>query len=60
MPNAVKAGHGAMPLLMVEAVEPGVPGACDGMDIGKPFEPAADLLRANLAAGGGSGTADPA
>ncbi|SNT76156.1 DsrE family protein [Paracoccus seriniphilus] len=50
--NAVKAGHSAMLLLMVEAVELGVPGACEGMDIGKPFEPVADLLREYLAAGG--------
>lgn len=50
--NAVKAGHSTMLLLMVEAVELGVPGACEGMDIGKPFEPMADLLKAYLEAGG--------
>ncbi|WP_417807449.1 DsrE family protein [Thioclava sp.] len=50
--NAVKAGHSAMVLLMVEAVELGVPGATEGMDIGKPFEPVDDLLKAYLAGGG--------
>ncbi|KEO55215.1 DsrE family protein [Thioclava indica] len=50
--NAVKAGHSALVLLMVEAVELGVPGATEGMDIGKPFEPVDDLLKAYLAGGG--------
>lgn len=50
--NAVKAGHGAMVLLMVEAVELGVPGAVDGLDVGKPFEPVAELVKAYLAGGG--------
>ena len=50
--NAVKAGHSAMVLLMVEAVELGVPGAVDGLDVGKPFEPVAELVKAYLAGGG--------
>lgn len=50
--NALKKGHTAIILLMVEAVELGKPGAFDGIDIGKPFSPAADLLRDYLAAGG--------
>lgn len=50
--NALKAGHSAIVLLMVEGVELGKPGALAGIDIGKPFEPAADLLEAYLAAGG--------
>jgi len=50
--NAVKAGHSAMLLLMVKAVELGLPDACIGMDIDKPFEPVADLLKAYLEGGG--------
>lgn len=50
--NAVKAGHSAMLMLMVEAVELGKPGACEGMDIGKPFQPVADLLKEYLELGG--------
>lgn len=50
--NAVKAGHSAMVLLMVEAVELGLPEAMDGLDVGKPFEPVGDLLKAYLAGGG--------
>ena len=37
---------------MVEAVEPGQPGAAAGMDIGKPFEPVADPLQEYIAKGG--------
>jgi len=50
--NALKKGHSAMVLLMVEAVELGKPGALDPIDIGKPFSPAAELLEQFLAAGG--------
>lgn len=50
--NARIKGHTACLILMAEGVVLGVPGAADGMDIGQPFEPAADLLRKYLAAGG--------
>lgn len=50
--NALKKGHSALVLLMVEAVELGKPGALDGIDIGKPFSPAAEVLKDYLAAGG--------
>ena len=39
-------------ILMVEAVELGKPGATEGMAIGKPFEPVADLLAKYLEKGG--------
>jgi len=50
--NALKKGHSAMVLLMVEAVELGKPGALDPIDIGQPFSPAAEVLEQFLAAGG--------
>lgn len=50
--NARLKGHTACLILMAEGVVLGVPGAADGMDIGQPFEPAADLLRKYLDAGG--------
>ena len=50
--NASLKGHGACLILMAEGVTLGVPGATDGMDIGKPFEPAAALLGNYLAQGG--------
>lgn len=50
--NAVLKGHTATVILMVEAVELGKPGATAGMDIGKPFEPVADLLQKYLDNGG--------
>lgn len=50
--NARLKGHSACLLLMAEGVALGVPGAADGMDIGKPFEPAAALLHDYLAQGG--------
>nr|WP_319251350.1 DsrE family protein [uncultured Celeribacter sp.] len=50
--NALKMGHSAIVLLMVEGVELGKPGATADMDIGKPFEPVADLLAAYREAGG--------
>ena len=50
--NARLKGHTACLILMAEGVALGVPGAADGIDIGQPFEPAADLLRKYLAEGG--------
>jgi len=50
--NALMKGHSATIILMVEAVELGMPGATEGMDIGKPFEPVADLLAKYLDKGG--------
>ena len=50
--NARLKGHGATLILMAEAVELGKPGAAGGMDIGKPFEPVADLLQRYLDNGG--------
>ena len=50
--NARLKGHTACLILMAEGVSMGVPGAADNMDIGQPFEPAADLLRQYLDAGG--------
>ncbi|MBE1236842.1 DsrE family protein [Phaeovibrio sulfidiphilus] len=50
--NALKKGHSTMMLLMLQAVELGVPGATDGMDIGAPFAPVSDLLKEYRALGG--------
>lgn len=50
--NAAGKGHSAIILLMAEAVSLGQPGACEGIDIGAPFKPLADLL-AEFRAGGG-------
>lgn len=50
--NALAKGHSALILLMVEAVEFGVPGAMDGIDIGAPFKPLAELLQAFRDGGG--------
>lgn len=50
--NALNKGHSAIVLLMVEAVELGKPGMLDAIDIGKPFQPAGELLEQFLAAGG--------
>lgn len=50
--NARIKGHSSCLILMAEGVELGVPGAADGMDIGQPFEPAADLLQKYLDQGG--------
>lgn len=50
--NALRKGHDTMVLLMVEAVELGQSGALEGIDIGQPFEPAADLLTQYIAGGG--------
>ena len=45
-------GHSACLILMADAVALGVPGAADGIDIGQPFQPAAQLLNEYLAEGG--------
>ncbi|ATG46637.1 DsrE family protein [Celeribacter ethanolicus] len=50
--NAQKMGHSSIVLLMVEGVELGKPGSTEGMDIGKPFEPVANLVKEYRAAGG--------
>lgn len=50
--NARQKGHGACLILMADGVTLGLPGATEGMDIGQPFEPVAELLRKYLAAGG--------
>lgn len=50
--NALLKGHTATIILMVEAVELGKPGAANGIDIGKPFEPVASLLDKFLEKGG--------
>ena len=50
--NAALKGHSATVILMVEAVELGVPGASQGMDVGKPFEPVEQLLHKYLELGG--------
>lgn len=50
--NARLKGHSACLILMAEAVHLGLPGAADDIDIGQPFEPAADLLRKYLEQGG--------
>ncbi|KGJ05196.1 Predicted peroxiredoxin [Paracoccus halophilus] len=50
--NALQKGHGAMVLLMVDAVELGQPDATAGMDVGQPFEPVPDLLTKFLEGGG--------
>lgn len=50
--NALRKGHSATLILMVDAVALGKPDAADGMDIGKPFEPVADLLKAYTDLGG--------
>lgn len=50
--NARLKGHTACLILMAEGVTLGLPGATDGMDIGHPFEPAAELLRKYMDEGG--------
>lgn len=50
--NALKKGHGALVLLMVEAVELGLPEATAGMDVGAPFQPVPALLEEFLSLGG--------
>ena len=50
--NAALKGYSATVILMVEAVELGIPGATQGMDVGKPFEPVPQLLAKYLEHGG--------
>lgn len=50
--NAVLKAHSSMVILMVEAVELGIPGATQGMDIGQPFEPVSQLLESYINQGG--------
>lgn len=50
--NAQLKGHTACLILMAEGVALGLPGAADNINIGQPFEPAIDLLRQYLDAGG--------
>lgn len=50
--NAVQQGHSATLILMAEGVTLALPHAADDIDIGMPFEPAADLLAQYLDKGG--------
>ena len=50
--QALKKGYSATLILMVNAVELGRPGATEGLDIGKPFEPVPALLDSFVALGG--------
>ena len=50
--NARLKEHSACLILMADAVALGIPGAADPMDIGKPFEPAGQLLNQYLEKGG--------
>ncbi len=50
--EALKQGHSATIILMVDAVHLARPGALDGVDIGAPFMPAKELQEAFLAEGG--------
>ncbi|KKW67998.1 sulfur reduction protein DsrE [Lampropedia cohaerens] len=50
--NALKKGHSATIILMVEAVELGKPDATKGLDIGAPFDPVSALLGKFLEMGG--------
>ncbi len=50
--NALKQGHSATMILMVEAVELGKPGATKGIDIGAPFAEVSGQLEEFLSLGG--------
>ena len=50
--NALKQGHSATIILMVEAVERGKPGATKGIDIGAPFAEVGGQLEEYLSLGG--------
>lgn len=50
--NALKQGHSATIILMVEAVELGKPGATKGIDIGAPFAEVSGQLEEFLHLGG--------
>ncbi|MGP4715720.1 DsrE family protein [Psychrobacter sp. T6-6] len=49
---ALKKGHSATVILMVDAVHLAKPNALDGVDIGDPFEPADELLETFIEKGG--------
>ena len=49
---ALKKGHSAVLILMVDAVHLAVPNALDSIDIGAPFQPAGKLLEAFIKEGG--------
>ena len=49
---ALKKGHSASVILMVEAVHLALPNALEHIDIGAPFEPAGKLLEAFIEKGG--------
>ncbi len=49
---ALKKGHSATVILMVDAVHLAKPNALDGVDIGDPFEPAGELLKTFIEKGG--------
>ncbi|WP_352339378.1 DsrE family protein [Psychrobacter sp. 16-MNA-CIBAN-0192] len=49
---ALKKGHSASVILMVDAVHLALPSAIDHIDIGAPFEPAGELLEAFIEKGG--------
>ena len=49
---ALKKGHSAALILMVDAVHLAVPNALDSIDIGAPFEPAGKLLESFVQDGG--------
>ncbi|MGP9517977.1 DsrE family protein [Psychrobacter sp. AOP7-C1-14] len=49
---ALKKGHSATVILMVDAVHLAKPSALDNVDIGDPFEPAGELLEAFIEKGG--------
>ncbi len=49
---ALKQGHSATVILMVDAVHLALPNALDNVDIGDPFEPAGELLEAFIEKGG--------
>ncbi len=49
---ALKKGHSATVILMVDAVHLALPNALDDINIGAPFEPAGKLLKAFIEQGG--------
>ena len=49
---ALKKGHSATVILMVDAVHLAKPNALDDVDIGDPFEPAGELLETFIEKGG--------
>ncbi len=49
---ALKKGHSASVILMVDAIHLALPNALDNVDIGAPFEPAGKLLEAFIEKGG--------